>query len=141
MACNDTCPVGWVAQAGSAICTECGTGRIPNDNRDLCVACEEGKHKSGDGSTCEECAPGSRSSMGADACTLCDAGTFEENRLECKDCGEGMVSPRGSTECAYNCSEGYYIPRGSVVCEPCRAGKRRAAELPARGLGTQRACL
>ena len=77
------------AVPGSAACTECPPGAVPNPHAtfdpffntttgaaDACAPCEAGTYRSTGMSACEQCSPGTYASPGNASCAPCPAGSY-----------------------------------------------------------------
>ena len=89
---NDSCaPCGpaQFAAPGSAACTECPPGAVPDLHAtfdpffnttigaaDACAPCEAGTYRGAGMPACERCSPGTFASPGNASCTPCPAGTY-----------------------------------------------------------------
>ena len=143
-----TCADGYAAStAGTAACTICDAGTVPNTNHTGCIiclagtfsttgavectSCDAGKYSDDEADACTSCDAGTASSIGASNCTSCDAGTYSSTAASsCTSCGAGKYSTAGSDSCsACNTGSddtvGLSSVAGSAECEKCESGYYR----------------
>ena len=110
---------------GSAFCSYCPGGQIPNGGRTDCVLCSAGKFSSIGDSSCTDCQAGLFSGSGAGTCLYCSPGKYSASRASsCALCAEGAISSTGASQCD-PCAAGKYSSIVSIppnTCLPCDAG-------------------
>ena len=120
------CPKGQFDSGFEQGCVECPPGHFKrSDGAGMCKPCPVNTYAAGPGSTaCEGCLRGEVSLLGQKSCQLCPAGTFA-SKGACKPCLEGLVSDRGSAQCAQPgarpCPKGKFdsgLAKGCVECPP-----------------------
>ena len=120
------CPKGKFDSGLAKGCVECPPGHFKHsDGAGMCKPCPVNTYAAGPGSTaCEGCLRGEVSLLGQKSCQLCPAGTFA-SKGACKPCLEGLVSDRGSAQCAQPgarpCPKGKFdsgLEKGCVECPP-----------------------
>eukprot|EP00116_Pleurobrachia_bachei_P005667 sb/3465929/ len=101
-------------------CKTCPDGEESNEGRTGCDQCDAGEYRDTSVTVCTSCPDGHVSEVGSAVCTSCQPGTYEEDRLECVDCGINQYQPvQGSTECR-TCPNNYYSSQiGERVCTVC----------------------
>lgn len=112
--CED-CGAGAYSPSGSSHCTSCPAGTARSSGQSSCGTCPANMYSGAGASQCTSCPPGQVSGPGASYCTQCSPGTYKgASDSSCKTCPANQFQDNyGATGCQ-PCGEGYVSPAGST---------------------------
>ena len=102
--CEAFCGVGWVLPTSEdSVCTYCGIGHGPNEERTACLPCPSGTISDGVGLMCSPC----------------EAGSYSLNTTYCDNCTIGEISATGAGSCDQCTIDWTYPAKNQSMCESC----------------------